>query len=90
MSTADKGAPALIDCEMAVRALYDYLDGRLPDATTSAVEGHLATCRGCASHFTFARRLLELVPSSLPLAGEASVLRARVVESLKAEGYSRS
>ena len=90
MSTADKGVPALIDCETAVRALYDYLDGRLAEATTSAVQGHLATCRGCASHFTFARRLLELVPAAMPLAGESGNIRARIVESLKSEGYSRS
>ncbi len=90
MSIADKEVPALIDCETAVRALYDYLDGRLPDETTDAVEHHVETCRNCASHFTFARRLLDLVPSSLPLGGESTALRARIVASLAAEGYSRS
>lgn len=89
MSAADANVPTLIDCENAVRALYDYLDGRLPDATTRAVQGHVETCRACASHFTFARRLLELVPASLPLAGESGALRERIVSSLKTEGYSR-
>ncbi len=90
MSAADTEVPALIDCETAVRALYDYLDGRLPDATRSAVEAHVETCRTCASHFTFARRLIELVPSALPLGGESVALRERIVASLKSEGYLRS
>ena len=90
MMTADESVPALIDCETAVRALYDYLDGRLPGETTHAVQHHVETCRNCASHFTFARRMLELVPASLPLGGESAALRARIVASLAAEGYSRS
>ena len=90
MSSADTDVPALIDCETAVRALYDFLDGRLSDATTDAVQHHVETCRNCASHFVFARRLLDLVPAALPLGGEAGQLRMRIVEALKADGYSRS
>ncbi len=90
MSPGNMDVPSLIDCETAVRALYDYLDGRLPDATTSAVQGHVETCRNCASHFTFARRLIELVPAALPLGGESAVLRERILASLTSEGYSRS
>lgn len=88
MTSDERGSPALMECEAAVRALYDYLDGRLPTATELSVSAHIETCRNCASHFTFARRVLELVPAALPLAGEATALRARIVESLKAAGYA--
>lgn len=88
MTSDERGSPALIECEAAARALYDYLDGRLPTATELSVSAHIDTCRNCASHFAFARRVLELVPAALPLGGEALLLRARIVASLKAEGFA--
>lgn len=88
MSMVESGTPALIDCETAVRALYDYLDGRLPTATMRIVQGHIETCKACAGHFAFARRVLDLVPAALPLGGDAGALRARIVSSLKAEGFT--
>jgi anti-sigma factor RsiW len=87
MSNAEREQPALIDCETAARALYDYLDGRLPTATMEVVQHHVETCRACASHFAFSRRVLELVPAALPLADESHGLRLRIVETLKSEGY---
>ncbi len=86
--TTERDGPALIECETAARALYDFLDGRLPLATMAAVQNHVDTCRNCASHFTFARRVLEQIPAALPLSGEAHALRARIVESLRSEGYT--
>ena len=87
MSNSERGQPALIDCETAARALYDYLDGRLPTATMHSVKQHVDTCRVCASHFVFARRVLDFVPEALPLGDESHALRVRIVESLKSEGY---
>ncbi len=88
MQNSEREGPALIECETAARALYDFLDGRLPEETMEAVQHHVDTCRNCASHFTFARRVLEQIPAALPLSGEAHALRARIVASLKAEGYT--
>jgi len=79
--------PSLIECETAARALYDYLDGRLSEATQAAVRAHVETCSQCASHFTFARRVLDRLPASLPLGGVSQPLRERIVSSLAAEGY---
>ena len=87
MSNSEREHPALIECETAARALYDYLDGRLPMATMRSVQHHVDTCRACASHFAFSRRVLDLVPAALPLAGETHALRLRIVESLKSDGY---
>lgn len=88
MTTADtRDLPALLDCETAARALYDFLDGRLPRATMLSVQAHIETCRTCAGHYRFARRVLELIPASVPLTGESHALRMTIVASLKAEGY---
>jgi anti-sigma factor RsiW len=80
--------PSMMDCEVAARALYDYLDGRLPDATQQAVRQHVEVCGKCAPHFQFSRRVLELMPAALPLSDESDALRLKVIESLKAEGFS--
>lgn len=88
MTNTERAVPALIDCETAARALYDYLDGRLPAASERTVEAHVATCKACAPHFVFARRVLDLVPMSMPLSAESPALRARIVTALEADGYS--
>jgi anti-sigma factor RsiW len=49
--------PATIDCETAVRRLWDFLDGRLPEMAHAEVEAHLATCLLCPPHFEFARKM---------------------------------
>ena len=87
MSITERELPARIACETAARTLYDYLDGRLTPTTMEVVHEHLATCRICASHFDFARRMLDLVPAAFPLDDASPALRARIVESLKSEGY---
>jgi anti-sigma factor (TIGR02949 family) len=82
------GMPSMITCERAARALYDYLDGRLPDAERTVLHEHATTCKECAPHFEFARRLLDLLPASMPLTDVPRALRARILESLAAEGYT--
>ena len=86
MMDSDAAQPAFIDCRSAASALYDFLDGRLPGATAASVQQHIDTCAECASHYTFARRVLDLIPSSIPL-DPGAALRARIVASLQAEGY---
>jgi predicted anti-sigma-YlaC factor YlaD len=90
MTTTSGTIPARIDCETAARALYDYLDGRLAGATYESVTAHIETCRNCSSHYIFARQLLDQIPASLPLSTESQALHARIVASLKAEGYTES
>ena len=88
MTHVSQDTPALIDCRTAARALYDYLDGRLPHASHAEVHQHLATCADCADHFTFARRLLNVIPAAFPIEPEAQALRRRIVEALRSEGFS--
>ncbi len=48
-----------MNCEQAVRRLWDYLDGRLPSFTREEVEAHLDLCLRCPPHFTFAQSVKE-------------------------------
>jgi mycothiol system anti-sigma-R factor len=88
MSNAGIEPPPLMSCRAAASALYDFLDGRLSDGAVSAVQGHIDTCRTCASHYDFARQVLTLIPASLPLPSVSEELRGRIITSLQAEGYS--
>lgn len=78
--------PTPIDCETAVRRLWDYLDDRLLGLAREEVEAHLATCEMCARRFTFAARMQRtLAESAAPaVSGEEELrLRARVLGTLK-------
>jgi anti-sigma factor RsiW len=55
-----------IDCETAVRRLWDYLDSRLPPQSRAEVEAHLATCALCPPHFAFARSMQRALAASVP------------------------
>jgi anti-sigma factor RsiW len=76
--------PNVSDCLHAVRQLWDYLDGRLPDASRQWVDDHLATCDGCASHFAFERGFLEALGRLRRDDDQFAALRQRVQRALAA------
>jgi len=47
----------VITCAEAVRQLWDYLDGALPDEDRQAIEDHLGFCRRCCGEVEFAEEL---------------------------------
>ena len=85
-STSSPGVPPEpIDCETAVRRLWDYLDGRLSTAARHEVEAHLAVCEYCPPHFSFANEIRVTLAASAPPAitdGEEAQLRERVRAAL--------
>jgi anti-sigma factor (TIGR02949 family) len=82
----DGSMPAMMDCEKAARALYDFLDGRTSVMATDQLQVHFTTCKKCAPHYEFSRRVLELMPRALPLDGNLGELRARIIRSLHEDG----
>jgi anti-sigma factor (TIGR02949 family) len=73
--------PAPIDCEQAVRRLWDFVDGRLPSMKREEVEEHLATCAACLRRFDFAQTMRATLAASAPPpvdTDEAARLRERV------------
>ncbi|MGH3111322.1 MAG: zf-HC2 domain-containing protein [Gaiellaceae bacterium] len=47
----------MITCAEAVRQLWEYLDGALPDESRAAIEEHLSFCRRCCGEAEFAEEL---------------------------------
>jgi anti-sigma factor RsiW len=92
----DGQAVSPLDCEHAVRRLWDYLDGRLPDLAREEVEAHLATCELCAPRFAFARKMQRALKESVerdqpvePAAEAEASLRSRVRAALRRQSVSR-
>ena len=48
-----------IDCEQALKAIFDYIDRALEEADHAAMHRHLENCRSCFSRMEFERRLKE-------------------------------
>ena len=63
----------VIDCEEALRRLFEYLDAELQGEPQHEIEQHLERCRSCFSRVEFEKRLKaytadlgrEPVPSEL-------------------------
>ncbi|HET7189436.1 MAG TPA: anti-sigma factor [Gemmatimonadaceae bacterium] len=72
---------AAIDCETAVRRLWDFLDGRLPPQSREEVEAHLATCVLCPPHFAFASSMQRALAESVPTVAEGE---ERLAERVRA------
>jgi len=77
-------------CLHAVQQLWDYLDGRLPDAPRQWVDDHLATCDGCASHFEFERGFLEALGRLRRDDDQFAALRERVQRAVAARAAGMS
>jgi anti-sigma factor (TIGR02949 family) len=49
--------PKKIDCEEALRRLFEYIDAELEDETRRELDRHLERCRSCFSRLEFEKRL---------------------------------
>jgi anti-sigma factor RsiW len=88
---AGPASPAPIDCEHAVRRLWDYVDGRLPTMARNEVEAHLETCAACLRRFDFAHTMREAHAASTLVGGthDDAALRERVRAALTAVNGDR-
>jgi anti-sigma factor (TIGR02949 family) len=87
-TTTGPTSPAPIDCEHAVRRLWDYVDGRLPSMARDEVEAHLETCAACLRRFDFAHEMRDALAASappLPEGDAVAALRERVRKALTGE-----
>ena len=88
MTDLRAAASVPIDCETAMRRLWDFLDEELDDVRVAELEAHLATCDRCPPHVAFYRALRASVASARQEHAAPDVLRARVVAALAADGFT--
>lgn len=77
------------ECLEVLRHVWDYLDGQLTDETTQRLRAHLDECQGCFRYKAFQESFLEAVGKRRPRAGASPELQARVLGSLRHEGFAR-
>ena len=54
----------MISCAEAVRRLWEYRDGELPETDRAAIEEHLSFCRRCCGEAEFAAELRAFLARS--------------------------
>lgn len=69
--------PRKINCDEAIRLLFEYLDNELERHDHAAVEAHLHDCRACFSRMEFDKRLRSMVKGG-DTASPSEALRARI------------
>lgn len=72
-----------IDCELALKQLFEFIDHELPEGRRDAVQQHLHTCKSCFSRFEFERRMKEKLGAlgSDEVSSEASERIKRLLKS---------
>ena len=48
-----------IDCEQALKQIFEFIDHELVEGEREAMQHHLHTCKSCFSRFEFERRLKQ-------------------------------
>ena len=48
-----------IDCEQALKQVFEYIDQELAEGERDAMQHHLHVCKSCFSRYEFERRLKE-------------------------------
>jgi anti-sigma factor (TIGR02949 family) len=76
-----------IDCLMAVRQLWDYLDGELTEERMAMVRQHLERCQRCLPHHDFAKRFLDALHATRDAQLTPAQCRERVMEVLAEAGF---
>ena len=76
----DRNVP---DCGAVVRALWDFLDAELDDASAAEIDQHLKACEHCRSHADFEQRLVDELAGLRRECRDPAALRARVEAALR-------
>lgn len=76
------------DCASAMEKLFDLLDGELTPERERAMIAHITGCPACFKHADFEKRFLAVVASAKLTGTAPSALRNRVMEALRADGWS--
>jgi anti-sigma factor (TIGR02949 family) len=78
----------MIDCQDAMRQLWDYLDEELTEERMAAIREHLAVCQQCYPHYDFERAFLDAVASSRNERRAPGALRLKIRAVLREAGLA--
>ena len=78
----------VIDCQTAVRQLWDYLDDELDDQRMVEVRQHLVSCKSCLPHAEFGRRFIQALSRARERHVMPAEVRGQVMAALSEAGFS--
>jgi anti-sigma factor (TIGR02949 family) len=70
-----------IDCEEAIRRIFDYIDHELTGQRLEEFQRHIETCHDCYDHTEFERLLKERIKNLMR--GNTDALKKRVEELIQ-------
>ena len=76
----------VLDCQGAMRQLYDYLDGELSEPVAQQIREHLARCQPCFAHTTFEKELIAAIGRGWKNVAASQDLRVRILRELRNQG----
>src|SRR5512147_1157928 len=79
-----------IDCSMAIKQLWDYLDLELTDDRMAEVRQHLDECKRCLPHADFARRFLDAIQATREEHAMPPAVREKVMRRLAESGFTQN
>lgn len=74
--------PSPIDCEVALRQVFEFIDSELSDNDRDAMNAHLKTCQSCFSRVEF-EKLIKSKVNALRDDEPAPHLSARIQKLIK-------
>jgi anti-sigma factor (TIGR02949 family) len=87
MMQSTDGAP-MPDCHGAMERLFDLLDGELTPERERAMIAHINGCSACFKHADFEKRFLDAVAKARRTGTAPTALRSRVMDALRADGWT--
>jgi anti-sigma factor (TIGR02949 family) len=76
-----------IDCQSALKKLWDYLDEELDDERTAEIRHHLEACEHCFQNAEFGRQILVAVSGARTRHEAPPRLRPQVLATLAQAGF---
>lgn len=78
---------AQLDCESAIRLVWDYLDGERPAAELAQLDEHFTSCAHCRGMLEFERAFKTALRLARQAEHDQSKLATRIRAALHHEGF---
>ncbi|MGE5102692.1 MAG: zf-HC2 domain-containing protein [Deltaproteobacteria bacterium] len=78
-----------LECRRVHTHLWDYLDGHLAPEETASLQAHIAECSECLDYGEFQQRFFQALGSLRVRGAVPWHVKARVIDLLASDGYSR-
>ena len=87
-TNTDPDSAPVRDCGSAMSKLFELLDGECTAEKARQMQLHITSCPDCFTQADFEKRFLDAIASMKKSAGCPESVRNRVLETLRAAGFT--